>query len=148
MSAKGGGGNVHPRTPLQLSPWVKLKPTILNGRRRHSLLMFIIRLNISINYILLLFLIFNSSFKDYFGCIYKTIHNKHRHWWLLNDYLNCVSYLGAAYEPVGCFHDSGVVPRPLPELLGNFRSNIDWQQVELTVDKCAQLAKVKGYFFY
>ena len=52
--------------------------------------------------------------------------------------------LGGDYEPVGCFHDSGVIPRPLPELLANFRPEIDWHHVELTVDKCAQLAKKKG----
>ncbi|CAH3029853.1 unnamed protein product [Porites evermanni] len=52
------------------------------------------------------------------------------------------------YEPVGCFHDSAVEPRPLPELLGNFRSELDWQNVKSVVDKCAELAKEKGYKFF
>lgn len=51
---------------------------------------------------------------------------------------------GNSYEPVGCFHDKGVAPRPLPEFLGSFRKEISWKHVELTVDKCAKLAQKKG----
>ena len=56
-----------------------------------------------------------------------------------------ISISGGDYEPVGCFHDSAVEPRPLPELLGNFRSELDWQDVKSVVDKCAELAKEKGW---
>ncbi|CAH3124613.1 unnamed protein product [Pocillopora meandrina] len=53
-----------------------------------------------------------------------------------------------SYEPVGCFHDKGVAPRPLPEFLGSFRKEINWKHVELTVDKCAKLAQKKGYAYF
>lgn len=52
--------------------------------------------------------------------------------------------VGNSYEPVGCFNDKGVAPRPLPEFLGSFRKEINWKHVELTVDKCAKLAQKKG----
>ena len=51
-------------------------------------------------------------------------------------------------EPVGCFRDSYVEPRPLPELIANFRDTIDRQDINKTVRACATKARDKGYKFF
>ena len=51
-------------------------------------------------------------------------------------------------EPVGCFRDSYVEPRPLPELIANFRDTIDSKDINKTVRACATIARDKGYKFF
>lgn len=51
-------------------------------------------------------------------------------------------------EPVGCFRDSYVEPRPLPELIANFRDTIDRKDINKTVRACAAKARDKGYKFF
>lgn len=51
-------------------------------------------------------------------------------------------------EPVGCFRDSYVEPRPLPELIANFRDTIDRKDINKTVRACATKARDKGYKFF
>lgn len=52
----------------------------------------------------------------------------------------CVSCGGSdsSYVPIGCFQDNRVRGRPLPEMVGNHRNNIDWHNMSSTVNKCAQ----------
>ncbi|KAK3728015.1 hypothetical protein QZH41_010949, partial [Actinostola sp. cb2023] len=52
------------------------------------------------------------------------------------------------YEPVGCYLDKGVKPRPLPLLLANLRSSIDWTNLNKTIRACALLAQIKGYSYF
>lgn len=44
----------------------------------------------------------------------------------------------SSYVPIGCFQDNRVRGRPLPEMVGNHRNNIDWHNMSSTVNKCAQ----------
>ena len=50
------------------------------------------------------------------------------------------------YVSKGCFRDKGkkFAPRPLPELIKNLRPNIDWQNLQKTIDACAEEARKKG----
>ena len=52
------------------------------------------------------------------------------------------------YEEVGCYEDNQVSPRPLPELLADLRSIVDWHALDKVIDKCAQLASDKGYTYF
>ncbi|RMX48033.1 hypothetical protein pdam_00002690 [Pocillopora damicornis] len=47
--------------------------------------------------------------------------------------------------PVGCYRDSYVKPRPLPELIANFRGTIDRKDVNKTVMACAEKARERGF---
>jgi len=42
-----------------------------------------------------------------------------------------------SYVPVGCFHDSRVGSRPLPELISSYRHNIEWGNINAIVGYCA-----------
>ncbi|KAK2556766.1 A disintegrin and metalloproteinase with thrombospondin motifs 6 [Acropora cervicornis] len=42
-----------------------------------------------------------------------------------------------SYVPVGCFHDSRVGSRPLPELISSYRHNIEWGNINAIVRYCA-----------
>ncbi|XP_022786860.1 uncharacterized protein LOC111327040 [Stylophora pistillata] len=50
-----------------------------------------------------------------------------------------------AYETLGCFKDSQVDPRPLPELLADLTNEVDWYDPNKVIKKCAKLATDKGY---
>ena len=50
-----------------------------------------------------------------------------------------------SYVPVGCFRDRNAGVRPLPELLSSYRYHIDWNRVNLMVEKCAQDAWAKQF---
>ena len=50
-----------------------------------------------------------------------------------------------AYDVVGCYKDNQVDPRPLPELLADLTSEIDWYHKDKVIRKCANLASDKGY---
>lgn len=57
------------------------------------------------------------------------------------------------YVKVGCFKDnSRKEARALPELLANYRGNIDWNNLHThekeVVEKCAQKAKEKKYMYF
>lgn len=58
------------------------------------------------------------------------------------------------YEAVGCFKDTMKKPRPLPELIKNFRggvgvkSKIDWNNLNKTIEACAKEASKKGYLYF
>ena len=49
-----------------------------------------------------------------------------------------------AFVAVGCYRDSGRKPRPMPKLVKNMRSQIDWHNLQDIVVKCAQAVKEKG----
>lgn len=51
------------------------------------------------------------------------------------------------YQGVGCFRDAVAKPRPFPDMLGNFRNEIDLTNVNKTVAKCAAKAYI-GQFQY
>ena len=52
------------------------------------------------------------------------------------------------FQGVGCFNDKRN-PRPLPELLKNFRGKtFDWLNYNNTIMKCALLAKAKNYKYF
>ena len=54
----------------------------------------------------------------------------------------------AEYVKVGCFKDD-LGQRALPELLVNYRGNINWNtDLSYIVDKCAQEAKKKNYMYF
>lgn len=50
-----------------------------------------------------------------------------------------------AYEKLGCFKDNRADPRPLPELLADLTSEVDWYDPSKVVKKCARLTSEKGY---
>ena len=39
-------------------------------------------------------------------------------------------------------------PRPLPQLIKNFRGGLDWHNLNKTIDACAEQAKKKGYLYF
>ncbi|CAH3138304.1 unnamed protein product [Pocillopora meandrina] len=51
-------------------------------------------------------------------------------------------------KPIGCFVDSGAIPRPIPKLVANFRGNIDWHNLNKTVLDCARRVNSKGFRFF
>jgi hypothetical protein len=52
------------------------------------------------------------------------------------------------FDAVGCFRDRGKEPRPLPTLLADLRSDIDWYNINKTIDKCSRLAEEKGFQYF
>ncbi|XP_068694728.1 uncharacterized protein [Montipora foliosa] len=52
------------------------------------------------------------------------------------------------YGKVGCFKDNQADPRPLPELLEDLTGEIDWYDLDKVKQKCATLAKLKGYTYF
>ena len=50
-----------------------------------------------------------------------------------------------SYQRIGCYKDNQVDPRPLPELLADLTSEVDWYQLDKVIRKCAKLAGDKGY---
>ncbi|XP_052089178.1 uncharacterized protein LOC127725902 [Mytilus californianus] len=51
------------------------------------------------------------------------------------------------YQPVGCF-GAGGNPNPLPTLLSNLRTSIVWDNIQLTIDACANLAHNASYKYF
>ncbi|CAG2225513.1 unnamed protein product [Mytilus edulis] len=51
------------------------------------------------------------------------------------------------YQPVGCFSAVGN-QNPLPTLLLSLRSTIDWYNLQLTIDECANLAHNTRYKYF
>lgn len=52
------------------------------------------------------------------------------------------------FKPVGCFFDRGRRPRPLPQLIANFRGDIDWRNLNNTITKCARKVSEKGLGYF
>lgn len=52
------------------------------------------------------------------------------------------------FRPIGCFVDSGAIPRPIPKLVANFRGNIDWHNLNKTVLECARRVNSKGFRYF
>ncbi|XP_073244804.1 uncharacterized protein [Porites lutea] len=50
-------------------------------------------------------------------------------------------------QPIGCYNDSAK-ERALPVFYANARGNIDWFNMELTVNQCAQVASDMGYEYF
>ena len=50
-------------------------------------------------------------------------------------------------QPLGCYNDSST-DRALSDLYANFRSQIIWTKMELTVKQCARVAYNKGYEYF
>lgn len=59
--------------------------------------------------------------------------------------VTCGGLNNMSYVPVGCFRDRNAGVRPLPELLSSYRYHIDWNRVNLMVEKCAQDAWAKQF---
>ena len=57
----------------------------------------------------------------------------------------CFSGTSFSYVPIGCFKDKHNGIRPLPEMIGNHRNNINWYHMTETVMKCAKDAWAKNY---
>ncbi|XP_078370637.1 uncharacterized protein LOC144654377 [Oculina patagonica] len=52
------------------------------------------------------------------------------------------------FEPVGCYLDSGISPRPMPLLLKDFRPDMNWNNIEAVIEKCAGLAHNKSLSYF
>lgn len=52
------------------------------------------------------------------------------------------------FEAIGCFRDLGKDPRPLPKLLADLRNDIDWYNINKTIDKCSRLANENEYQYF
>ena len=50
-------------------------------------------------------------------------------------------------QPIGCYRDT-VYDRALPAYYANFRDQIIWSQMELTVDQCARVAHDEGFEYF
>ena len=50
-------------------------------------------------------------------------------------------------QPLGCYHDS-YHHRALSDSYANFRDQIIWQRMDLTVNQCARVAHDKGYEYF
>ena len=50
-------------------------------------------------------------------------------------------------QSIGCYNDSAK-ERALPVFYANARGNIDWFNMELTVNQCAQVASDMGYEYF
>lgn len=50
-------------------------------------------------------------------------------------------------QPIGCYHDK-YDDRALPVDYANFRSQIIWTRMNLTVNQCAQVAFDRGYEYF
>ena len=63
--------------------------------------------------------------------------------------INFISHAVATkYVPIGCFKDKMKHPRPLPDLIKNFRGHLDWKNLNKTIDACAKEAENKGYLYF
>ena len=47
------------------------------------------------------------------------------------------------YEPIGCFSNRGISPRPMSLLLKDFRPDMNWNEIDSVVKRCANLAHEK-----
>lgn len=65
-------------------------------------------------------------------------------------YLFCVIPVALKYLPIGCFKDriKKSKPRLLPNLIKNFRGNIDWYNHNKTIDACAEEARKNGTLYF
>ncbi|XP_068719759.1 uncharacterized protein [Montipora capricornis] len=52
------------------------------------------------------------------------------------------------YEPIGCFLDRGISPRPMPLLLKDFRPDMNWNDIASVIEKCASLAHKKSLSYF
>lgn len=53
---------------------------------------------------------------------------------------------GTIYSPVGCYRSR--TTNALPILQANLRSQIDWTNMQATVDQCALLSRQAGYVYF
>lgn len=54
----------------------------------------------------------------------------------------------ATYVSLGCFADSSKRPRPLPILIANKRSQIDWYNLKKTIQACAEEARQRRLEYF
>lgn len=52
-----------------------------------------------------------------------------------------------SFQPLGCYHDS-YYGRALTDNYANFRDQIIWKRLELTVNQCARVAQEAGYEYF
>jgi len=52
------------------------------------------------------------------------------------------------FEPVGCFQDSGISPRPMPLLLKDFRPGMNWNNIDAVIKQCAGLTHSKSLIYF
>lgn len=75
----------------------------------------------------------------------RALHNVACHSSLLEWWISCSllhDFFPVEYDSLGCFKDG--TPRALPELLENFRKNIDWMNMAKIVQACAEVAHARG----
>ncbi|XP_068737204.1 tiggy-winkle hedgehog protein-like [Montipora capricornis] len=65
-----------------------------------------------------------------------------------NGGLNTSNITLGTLKPIGCYRDSYVKPRPLPELIADFRDDIDFNDANKTIKACAEKAREKGFKFF
>lgn len=59
------------------------------------------------------------------------------------------SAVAIIYAPIGCYKDPLEEPRPLPELIENFRDGrVNWTNLNHTIAACAEAARKKGYLYF
>ncbi|XP_001639190.2 uncharacterized protein LOC5519278 [Nematostella vectensis] len=63
----------------------------------------------------------------------------------LLQFSTVLGLLSMQYAEIGCYGDSGESPRPLSELLHNYRENMTWNDINDVIKKCASLAHARGY---
>ena len=71
--------------------------------------------------------------------------------WRDHEWFSFLLFLSDAsqYVKVGCFRDKlSPRARALPELLANYRGNINWNNLMEVVEKCAKKAKEKNYMYF
>ena len=71
--------------------------------------------------------------------------------YILNENVTWLFWFAVAieYSRIGCYRDTLVKPRPLPELIENFRGGrVDWNNLNNTIAACAEAAKKKGYLYF
>lgn len=52
------------------------------------------------------------------------------------------------YEPIGCFSNRGISPHPMSLLLKDFRPDMNWNEIDSVVKRCANLAHEKRLRYF
>ena len=97
-----------------------------------------------LSYQLIIYLNVNlvPSLRSLLRGLYTTLlcHSSLPEWWISCSLLH--DFFPVEYDSLGCFKDG--TPRALPELLENFRKNIDWMNMAKIVQACAEVAHARG----
>ena len=97
-----------------------------------------------LSYQLIIYLNVNlvPSLRSLLRALYTTLFVT-RHFWNVGLVAHFyMIFFPVEYDSLGCFKDG--TPRALPELLENFRKNIDWMNMAKIVQACAEVAHARG----